>query len=638
MPFGFSGNDKSSTSSSPGFGAGSMAAGRASERSNYGGGSTSSSTSSSKGSTATAAGRGSNAATGSNKSTGSTATAASRGANAATGRSSTGSTATGFGGGGSTATAASRGANAANRSTTSTATAGRLGNLSGSMAAARAADRASVKDYSPNTPGSTTERTPRGMGTAMDRMGTPSPASLAERLGPLGTTGLGVQGLSATTPGLAVGPATPTGVPLSKLTTVATPLAPFKMVKGKQPPSAFTQQVAQESWAAVLGPENVRLTGVSGLRKGTGARSGRHGPDLAQAVDIAVEVRDPVTGNWRSLDFGKVADLALANKVAEYGMRNYGLQGVGVGHGYMTNNYMHMDTVANPKSGAKEWAGPSMSSSVVNPSTRTAFANARADFARTGRAPEAPAQAQPVSSMIASAREMTPQMEALNRASGQPTTQVAGVTARPAATTASVQQASYAPTRATTQTPATQAPAAQAINSVARPASRPAVQTNGPIPNQIAIQQPTKQNPYKRTGTGDVAAGLMDAVVSTTGLPGMVAQGVSLLTTGTTVGGNVWDASHGKYGENQHKPGDTPESRGSTAKSSDYRPAAIKEAAAKDSPTTPAEDFVQKYIEYKDPNWQSPNIKFTSSVDPMVLTPPEYNWTPPTAPFTFRRI
>ena len=165
-------------------------------------------------------------------------------------------------------------------------------------------------------------------------------------------------------------------------------------------------------------------------------------------------------------------------------------------------------------------------------------------------------------------------------------------------------------TPAPTPTPRPQAPA---------PAPAP------PVPASLAVQKPTETQPYKRSLPGEVIATGIDVLTGTNPV-GLAANLASLLTTGSTVGGLVWDASHGKYGPNQYSPGDTAENReGATGRGREYTastatrttPEAAAEAVEELTvPTTPAETFIAKYI---DPPKEAPRA---------TIPEPVYDWTP----------
>ena len=388
-----------------------------------------------------------------------------------------------------------------------------------------------------------------------------------------------------------------------------------------------------QSWAEELGPENVQINAVSGLRTSKkGTRSHRHGPDIGTALDYGVSIRDPKTNSWRSLDLSKVADKALATRVSQIGMAKYGLQGAGFGLGYMGDKSIHHDVYTNlSPTQTKQWAGAKVSAA--------AFNAARAEYSAASKAPARPSgPAQPVSSMIAdAARETTPQMAALDQASG---------VTRPTAVASNVSRVtapqSVAAQPAATRPAATAASVASPVSRpVATPVSRPSPAKTSSIPGQLAIQTPTKEAPYKRSLTGEVVAAGIDVLGGPLGAVASLATG---LTLGTTVGGAAWDAAHGRWGENQYSPGSENVRQGGGSEADAQRAtdnaakAAAKAGDGGAGSSTPAEDFVTKYIEFKDPTWQSPQVKFTSSVEPMVLTPPKYNFEAPTAPFTYRRV
>jgi hypothetical protein len=191
-----------------------------------------------------------------------------------------------------------------------------------------------------------------------------------------------------------------------------------------------------------------------------------------------------------------------------------------------------------------------------------------------------------------------------------------------------------APVTAATPAPA-EKPAPTPTPAPARPAAAPAAPAAPPapapyapapkVPPSLAVQKPTVANPYQRSLPGEVVAGVIDALTMSNPV-GLAANLLTGLTLGTTVGGAVWDASHGKYGENKYSPGDTPENReGATGRGREYstptrttpeQVADVLEEATE--PTTPAETFIAKYIDPPKP----------AEIPRAAIPEPVYDWTP----------
>ena len=699
MAFGFGGTSSTSKSSStssqsPGFGAGSMASARASDRGSVAGYSGESASSSGKtgrvGSNSTSSNTGSTSSAKSTSSSKSTpsgfSSSPTSGAAAKTGR--VGSSG-GLGGAlGSMASAraadrASVAGYAANSpsarspttsrigtatptgqtptapTTQTTAKTSRLGaTVANSMAAARAADRASVTGYAANSPAATTPtgatvtgytgprgpsniaaaraadrasmpgyaaNSPRGLGAAVgpsfanlaDRMGTTPTTTVADRMGLTPTTAATEPtGLSPTAPGVAApatGPTTNAAVPTEpQFHTMAdfpdlakAPKAPVNIPPGFTKPTSQIMDKVAASWAAVVGPENVRINATphGGLRSKKG--SGRHGPKEGHALDYGVEVKSP-SGDWRSLNFANKADLSLANKVDQYGAANFGLKGYGVGNGYMGNVAIHHDDQEQPRTGVFEWSGPAATARLVGADERNARAAARASYDKKRGA---------VASTIAEVTsKQTPAQQAITRITSS-TPDIVGEVAGVTPVTAATRPVVGAPT-----------PVTKPLNFAATPKT-------GPI-GQLEMQHPTPERPYQRSLTGSVVAGGIDMLAGTNPL-GMVGNVASMAFLGTTLGGAVWDAAHGRWGENQASFATTSAQGGGTTDRGTTVPKAPAPAAAAE---TPASDFVSKYIDVKDSGWSSPAIRFNSSVDQMPLTPPKYDFESKTAPYTFRRM
>ena len=444
------------------------------------------------------------------------------------------------------------------------------------------------------------------------------------------------------------GPLTPEGplTPALPGTTVAKPTlmdapnyridvatAPKVEVKYVNPAAGPQKSDIADRWAAAVAAElgtteEARVRVISGHRptpRGqvdvrlskqqgrTVISSGRHVED---AIDAQVDVKTP--SGWKTLDRTNPEDAKTLANITERAMRDFGV--LSVGYGKRAGQYMgprsthvDIDPRANEWSAAKEDA-------------------ARHAAARTAYKSSTVAPAQPVSSMLASANQQNPQMAALNRASGTPTAvaalsrpQAAQVAARPGAVAA---PAAASTTAATAPAASTSAPAPR---SAPTPTARPTAQavdrvTTGSVPAGMKVQTPTAANPYQRSLTGQGAALGMDVLTAASGPVGLAANLATGLFLGTTVGGAVWDASHGRWGENQYSPGDTAENReGATGRGREYPTATrttpekvAEEVEAAAVSTTPADTFIAKYIDPK----PAAEIPRTPIPDPV------YDWTP----------
>jgi len=383
------------------------------------------------------------------------------------------------------------------------------------------------------------------------------------------------------------------------------PKAQFTMVAGKPMPTTDVPQRVAAAWASVLGEENVKITGLSGLRTSKkGARSGRHGPTVGSALDYSVSVRTP-TG-WRELNFGNKADYDLANEVAVVGARDFGLKGYGVGNGYMHNTAIHHDVVANPKTGAYEWTGPNARSAGVPQSVKSALAEARASY-KEGSFPAPPSTPTPVASIMSTDQPDAAQV-ALNNYGKPQTTE-----------TASTTDTSTVPTVPT-------APSTPAPTSVTDTLSQNAFPTDTVNPTvSLPNRAPTPKPPgweYKRSPTGWAKATGIDIITSTIGGPvGLAANLFTGLVFGDTVGGVVADASEGKYGMNYYQPGDPYDPKtgyggmrergaGGYRSSTESGDSVNRPITTSSTVPTPADDFIEKYLEFDDTKRPTPREKF----------------------------
>jgi hypothetical protein len=437
---------------------------------------------------------------------------------------------------------------------------------------------------------------------------TPAAAPAEERFGP---TGFGAA---------IAGPVTPVGVtppslkaqPNTRIDLASAPKANFVASPGFRAPNTDVIDKVTAAWAAKLGADNVRITGTphGGLRTSKkGSKSGRHGPTTGSALDYGVQVR--TENGWRSLDFGKAADLALANDVAEIGARDFGLKGYGVGNGYMSNAAIHHDVVANPgqvSGGDFEWQAANEAK------TKSRLSNARAAYDKAGAA--APAPPQSVASMLASPAERTPQMAALDELSGASGTNTQIGRGTDPTTTSSTAAAPASTTPASRSTPAAAGGrvTAEAPGTNNFPATPPSQAQAEGFPSFK-----TPATGYKRSGLGTVLGLGIDALASVAGGPvAMAATGGAYLLTGDSLGGMTADMIGGKYGPNQYAPGKDMRYSGdrtTTATAADAGfPKTIGTGKTTPAPTTPAapttptaDEFVSRYIDPKYPtpfeNW-----------------------------------
>ena len=185
--------------------------------------------------------------------------------------------------------------------------------------------------------------------------------------------------------------------------------------------------------------------------------------------------------------------------------------------------------------------------------------------------------------------------------------------------------------------PTTAKPATATTAGTTAPTARPATVdrvTTRAVPASLAVQKPTATQPYQRSLPGQIAAAGIDMLTGTNPVT-LGANLVSLLATGSTIGGAVWDASHGKYGPNQYSPGDTAENReGATGRGREYTtPTRTTPEQAADVleestvPTTPAETFIAKYIDPPAP----------TEIPRASIPEPVYDWEPRAA-FAARQI
>lgn len=402
-------------------------------------------------------------------------------------------------------------------------------------------------------------------------------------------------------PGLVSHPVSPTGftpagmkaVQPSALPDLATaPKAQFTASPGFRSPTTDVIDRVTASWAEVLGADNVRITGTphGGLRTSAkGASSGRHGPTVGSALDYSVSVRGP-DGNWTSLNFGNAKDKALADRVAVVGASKYGLKGYGAGQGYMSNAAIHHDVKANPRTGGFTWTGPAASIRGVPQSTVNALANARADY-EAARKAGVPTAQQPVASIMASAADEDSAIAALNQMSGATRTAAVAPTVAAAGTADDFE--TRAPEMAGTTVPT---PAADQSFPAAPTPPRNVLNLPTRAPKPTARDAPA----YKRSGLGTVMAGGLDLLSSMGGVPSLVGQGLSYLTTGKSLGENVVD--YVSQNENYFQPGegtDRPGYGDAEQSTADYLAKRKKAAEKKAKAEEPTYDFVEKYIEFE---------------------------------------
>lgn len=106
--------------------------------------------------------------------------------------------------------------------------------------------------------------------------------------------------------------------------------------------------------------------------------------------------------------------------------------------------------------------------------------------------------------------------------------------------------------------------------------------------------------PYKRSGLGTVMAGGLDLLSSMGGIPALVGQGLSFVTTGKSLGENVVD--YVSQNENYFQPGEGTDAPGygdPERLTADFLETRKKIADKKAKAEEPTYDFVEKYIEFE---------------------------------------